>query len=121
LFGYRHDDADESEDPDENKDEDRRAEEAKNRRQTTAKLLLLLGADPNVRINSGGQESSRHGSTALFVTIQEGLTMTAETLVKANADPNLQDAVSIYNIHRVCNLQLLVHEALRYLVQCMQP
>jgi hypothetical protein len=80
----------------------RRAEEAKNRRQTTAKLLLLLGADPNARINSeGGQDSSRHGSTALIVAIDEGLTTTAETLVKANADPNLQNAVSLY-IHSSC-------------------
>jgi hypothetical protein len=87
LFGY---------------DADGRAEEAKNRRQTTAQLLLLLGADPNARINSvGGQESRRHGSTALIVAIAEGLTTTAETLVKANADPNLQDAVSIYR-HSSC-------------------
>jgi hypothetical protein len=104
---------------------DGRAEEAKNRRQTTAQLLLLLGADQNARINSaGGQESRRHGSTALIVAIQKGLTMTAETLVEANADPNLQDAVSIY-IHSSCmrpqatrawGLQLLstVHAALSY-------
>ena len=97
LFGYGNDDDDESEDQDENKDEDARAVEAINRRQTTAKLLLLLGADPNVRIISvGGQECSRHGSTALIVAIEKGLTMMAETLVKANADPNLQDAVSIH-------------------------
>jgi hypothetical protein len=102
LFGYGTDDDDESEDPDENEDEDGRAEEAKNRRQTTAQLLLLLGADPNARINSvGGQESSRHGSTALIVAIAEGLTMTADTLVEANADPNLQDPVSI-DIHSSC-------------------
>jgi hypothetical protein len=102
LFGYGTDDDDESEDPDENEDEDGRAEEAKNRRQTTAQLLLLLGADPNARINSvGGQESSWHGSTTLIVAIEEGLTTTAETLVKANADPNLQDAVSIY-MHSSC-------------------
>jgi hypothetical protein len=102
LFGYGHDDDDESEDHDENEDADGRAEEAKNRRQTTAQLLLLLGADPNARINSvGGQESRRNGSTVLIVAIQEGLTTTAETLVKANADPNLQDAVSIY-IHSSC-------------------
>jgi hypothetical protein len=93
LFGY----GNESEDHDENEDADGRAEEAKKRRQTTAQLLLLLGADPNARINSaGGQESRRHGSTALIVAIDGGLTMTAETLVEANADPNLQDAVSIY-------------------------
>jgi hypothetical protein len=102
LFGYGNDDDDESEDHDENEDADGRAEEAKNRRQTTAQLLLLLGADPNARINSvGGQESSRHGSTALIVAIAEGLTMIAETLVEANADPNLQDAVSIY-MHASC-------------------
>ncbi len=77
LFGYDNDDDD--------------------GRQTTAKLLLLLGADPDARFNSeGGQWISRHGSTALIVAVEEGLTMTTETLVKANADPNLQDAVSIY-------------------------
>jgi hypothetical protein len=99
LFGYGNSDDDESEDQDENEDEDGRAEEAINRRQTTAQLLLLLGADPNVRINSvGGQESRRHGSTALIVAIDKGLTTTAETLVKANADPNVQDAVSIHSL-----------------------
>ena len=95
LFGYNHDEDDENEDQDEHEDADGRAEEAKNRRQTTAKLLLLLGADPNVRINSaGGQESRRQGSTALMGAIQEGLTMTAETLVKANADPVAASIVS---------------------------
>ena len=85
----------------------------KNRRQTTETLLLLLGADPNVRINSvGGQESSRHGSTVLIVAIQEGLTMTAETPVKANADPNLQDVVSILHT-------FIVYATSSY--SCMRP
>jgi hypothetical protein len=45
--------------------------------------------DESDRINSlGGQESSSHGATALIVAIEEGLTMIAKTLVKANADPN---------------------------------
>jgi hypothetical protein len=58
LFGYGNDADDESEDQNETEDQDGRAEEAENRRQTTATLLLLLGADPNVQINSvRGQES----------------------------------------------------------------
>jgi hypothetical protein len=76
---------------------DGRAEEAKNRRQTTAQLLLLLGADPNIRLNSRcGQESSRHGSTPLLLAVEQGQTIAVEGLLKANADHNAKDPVSMY-------------------------
>jgi hypothetical protein len=72
-------------------------QEGLGRSQTIVKLLVLLGADPNIRLNSqGGQERSRHGSTPLLLAVEQGQAMAVESLVKANADPNAQDPVSIY-------------------------
>jgi hypothetical protein len=50
-----------------------RTEEGIGRSQTIVKLLVLLGADPNIRLNSqGGQERSRHGSTPLLLALEQG-------------------------------------------------
>ena len=69
-----------------------RTQEGLGRSQTIVKLLVLLGADPNIRLNSqGGQERSRHGSTPLLLAVEQGQAMAVESLVKANADPNAQD------------------------------
>jgi hypothetical protein len=50
-----------------------RTEEGLGRSQTIVKLLVLLGADPNIRLNSqGGQERCRHGSTPLLLAVEQG-------------------------------------------------
>jgi ankyrin repeat protein len=59
----------------------------------TMQLLLFLAADTNIiSMSPDGQERQRHGSTPLHLAITERDTKTVQNLIKANADPDVQDA-----------------------------